>query len=509
MVAIEPEAIALERNDALRKMQAFSLRHSERQVLFTMLGVLLVVRVLAMFWVPLVDTTEARYAEIARKMLETGDWITPQFDYGVPFWGKPPLHTWMSALGMKIFGVGHFGARVFIMLSSLAVLSLCYVWVRKMRCRDEALVAIAVISSSVLFFGASAFVMTDMAMVLGTTLSMISFYVCVTDPTSRPLWGHFFFVGLAVGLLAKGPVAVVLTLIPLFLWLTVGNRWRWLTRLPWITGLLITVMIALPWYLMAEIKTPGFLHYFIVGEHYERFVVSGWEGDLYGSGHARPKGLIWALWLAVFMPWTLFAASLILRGQQVLEVFRKDQTGWHSYLLVWALSPLILFTPAANILAAYVLPGIPAAAILLVSIWTKVFGKPNWITRLSLLLSMGGVAMIFLILTALAFFSPNTLNLKTERELVTKVLEASPEITVTYLGKRSYSAEFYTQGRARFVTDVAGISYLKGNKVRDALAVPSHDIPKLKGILETGFVDLGRFGQRHLFIEAISEGNGS
>lgn len=75
-----------------------------------------------MILVPVKDTTEARYAEIARKMLETGDWITPQFEYGVPFWGKPPLHTWLSAAGMGAFGVNEFAARLPIFALACALL---------------------------------------------------------------------------------------------------------------------------------------------------------------------------------------------------------------------------------------------------------------------------------------------------------------------------------------------------------------------------------------------------
>ncbi|MEN3809069.1 phospholipid carrier-dependent glycosyltransferase, partial [Chromobacterium piscinae] len=69
---------------------------------------LLAIRLLAMWAIPLTDTTEARYAEIARKMLETGNWVTPLHDYGVPFWAKPPLSTWLSAASMGLFGVNEF-----------------------------------------------------------------------------------------------------------------------------------------------------------------------------------------------------------------------------------------------------------------------------------------------------------------------------------------------------------------------------------------------------------------
>ena len=64
-----------------------------RQIIWSLLGLLLPPRMVGMALVPLADTTEARYGEIARKMAETGDWITPQFKYGIPFWAKPPLST--------------------------------------------------------------------------------------------------------------------------------------------------------------------------------------------------------------------------------------------------------------------------------------------------------------------------------------------------------------------------------------------------------------------------------
>ena len=73
--------------------------------------------------------------------------MTPQFDYGVPFWGKPPLHRWLSALGMGIFGVGRLEARIFILAASVAVLGLVFCWVRRHRDSDQALLATVVFCS--------------------------------------------------------------------------------------------------------------------------------------------------------------------------------------------------------------------------------------------------------------------------------------------------------------------------------------------------------------------------
>tara|TARA_R110002110_G_scaffold380702_1_gene591550 strand:- start:6187 stop:7710 length:1524 start_codon:yes stop_codon:yes gene_type:complete len=484
----------------------FRLSSADRSFLVAVLCTLLAVRVLFMLWLPFTDTTEARYAEIARKMIETGNWITPQFDYGVPFWGKPPLHTWLSALGMQIFGIGGFGARIFIFLSGLAVLGLTGSFVKRHVGRDQALLVMAILFSSILFFGASAFVMTDMVMMLGTTLSMVAFYNCALDHSSRTVWGHLFFVGLAIGLLAKGPVATVLTLMPIGLWILIGRRWSLLSALPWLSGSALLLALTLPWYVVAELKTPGFLRYFIIGEHFERFTVSGWQGDLYGSGHARAKGLIWLYWLGAFMPWTLFAGWLLLRARDVASVVNADARGWHSYLLLWAVAPMLLFTPAANILAAYVLPGIPAAAILLVSLWASAQGAPGTGIRSLFGLSICMVTSLFLVITVLSHFSPDTLNLKSQQALVERAAQVDPDIQLTYWGGRSYSAEFYTRGRAKAISDHEGLRMLGLNDVRDAVAVGPDALDQVTEVLGDQFESLGKFGRNVLLVEAVAAG---
>jgi len=460
----------------------------------------LIIRVLLIFWLPVTDTTEARYAEIARKMLETGNWITPQFDYGVPFWAKPPLHTWASALGMTVFGVGHFGARVPILLLSMASLALTYSLMRYRYGADQALIAVAVLASSLLFFGASAFVMTDMALVLGTTLCMAGFFVCVTTP-DRGGWGYLFFFGLAVGLMAKGPVALVLTGIPIFLWLLIGNRWSVLTRLPWRIGLLLTVTLSLPWYLAAEAATPGYLRYFLIGEHIERFLVSGWQGDLYGNGHAEPKGMIWIFAMGAFLPWSFFAVALLSRPKRILRQVREDDSGWHSYLLLWCLSPLILFTPAANILPAYTLPALPAAALLLVSLWTKDWAWKQGVARPAFMPALVGSGVVYLCLSLVVLAIPERLNLRSEKDLIEQAVAIAPEMQVTYWGNRSYSAEFYSAGAVRTTEDPVDVDRMLSNAYPDALAVEPHDLPKIKHLIGDRFHDLGRIGRRHLFVE--------
>ncbi|HCW90690.1 MAG TPA: phospholipid carrier-dependent glycosyltransferase, partial [Marinobacter sp.] len=87
--------------------------------LFWLLVSVLLIRLGLTAILPLADTTEPRYAEIARIMAETGDWITPWFDYGVPFWGKPPLSFWTQAASFRLFGVTEFAGRLPSWLATL------------------------------------------------------------------------------------------------------------------------------------------------------------------------------------------------------------------------------------------------------------------------------------------------------------------------------------------------------------------------------------------------------
>ena len=149
-------------------------------------------------------------------MLETGDGLTPQFDYGVPFWGKPPLSTWLSAAAMGVLGVGEFAARLPSLLLALACGIPVALHATLRGGADQRLWTLALFASTVLVFIAAGAVMTDTALALGTTMSMTGFWIAVRGPDrQRAAATISFFVGLAIGLLAKGPVAAVLSFLPL------------------------------------------------------------------------------------------------------------------------------------------------------------------------------------------------------------------------------------------------------------------------------------------------------
>ena len=418
-----------------------------RWLWFLLLGVGLM-RLISLDLYTLMDTTEARYAEIARIMVETGNWITPQIDYGVPFWGKPPLYVWASAISIELFGNNEFTQRLPHFIAALLILWLIWRFALHLKLsRNQALFSMAIVATSVGFIITSGTVMTDTLLALAVTMSMIGFW---RGWHGERAWNYVMYAGLGVGLLAKGPLVIVLVGLALFPWLLwqVGplKMWKqiWL-RLNLISGLALMTLIALPWYLLAEQATPGFLQYFIIGEHYQRFVDSGWQGDLYGSGHPRAKGTIWYYWFIFALPWSLVllwggAKRLLKKSAPPAAVAEEPREGLALFLILWMGSPLILFTLAANILPAYVLPGIPALGLLIVT--TLRFPDEHrgfWLYLVG--------PLLFLIFISIVIFKVN--GERSEKGLFEQGVNSDEPIY--YLTSRPYSAQYYSNGKAKRV----------------------------------------------------------
>jgi len=268
-----------------------------------------------------------------------------------------------------------------------------------------------------------------------------------------------FFLGIAIGLMAKGPVALVLIGIPTFFWaLYTRNLFNAFRNLPIFTGTGLMILLVLPWYILAELKTPGFLQYFIIGEHFQRFVVSGWKGDLYGSGHARPLGTIWLFALLAFMPWTFFTIYPIFKYKSIREKISSRKDGWGLYLMLWVLAPMLFFSAAKNIIPPYVLPAIPAASILLVECWTILINSNPYKTPSKFLIKNFFVAACFPILLFTIFWillshPQNTISKSSQRwtiEYINKsdVIKESNFGNLYYWRKHYYSTDYYSKGRA-------------------------------------------------------------
>ena len=423
--------------------------HAAAAWLWWLLGVVALARLLTLGSYPLTDTTEARYGEVARKMAELGNWVTPLYDYGVPFWAKPPLTTWLSAISIEMLGVNEFAARLPYFLLAVLIAWMVWQWVRRMgvEAGQQAQLAVALLCGTMLYFIASAAVMTDMGLVLGTTLAMRGFWAAFKDETSscsKEVW--LLFIGLGIGLLAKGPIAVVLSGIPIGLWiLLTGNVKTSWQRVPWIQGSLLTLVIAAPWYVMAEIRTPGFWEYFFIGEHWKRFTVTGWAGDKYGTAHATQRGVIWLYAAAASMPWPVLL-PLLWVGRKASPAARNALYAnryFSAYLLAWSVAPCLFFTLSGNILWTYVLPALPAMAVLAAR-WLSSDLRTRWVNAV---VGLGVLSMSLLV--AVFFVREQLADSWKSAKTVVLAHQAQGKEPLLFMGDLPYSASFYSQGKAR------------------------------------------------------------
>jgi len=426
----------------------------------SLIGGFLALRLISMAFVPLAETTESRYAEIARVMAASSDWITPWFDIGVPFWGKPPLAFWVQALAFKTFGVNEFAARLPFWLATVATLWIIWRLANIVSTRLVARRTLIIYATSALVYVAAGAVLTDPFLALGTTWSMAAYYLAPGRPAW--FWRYGFFLGLAIGLLAKGPLAGVLIFGPIVLWTILVPASRpHIKAIPWLKGTGLTLLIVLPWYIAAEIKTPGFLNYFIIGEHLMRFIDPGWSGDLYGSAHNHPKGTIWVQWLIASFPWGFIAIGMIIarlfsgRARTTLALLHNNPI--QSYLLLWALFTPLFFTTAGNILWTYLLPALPAFSLLLAEAMGSLPDK-NTVTSASLRVAVYLVPITTLAVMVLVLIKPDML--KSEKGMVAATQQISRaekyddsrKATLYYIDKPPFSARFYSSGMATEIT---------------------------------------------------------
>ena len=154
---------------------------------------LLVIRAFFNAALPLMDQTEARYAEIARLMEETANWVVLQIDYGLPFWAKPPLSTWAAALSLSFFGVSEFSVRLpfFLVCLGLAL------WMSRYRASKEhpyTLPGLILISIPEYYLHAGV-VSTDVFLMLSVVIVMLSFWEALQD-RAKTYWVYLFFLGM-------------------------------------------------------------------------------------------------------------------------------------------------------------------------------------------------------------------------------------------------------------------------------------------------------------------------
>lgn len=329
------------------------------------------------------DPDEGRYTNVAVNMLDSGDWLNPRRNDDVGHWTKPPLTYWAIAASVGVFGKNPWAARLPAALAYL--LSIWLAWRLARRLAPGAEAQAALIYATMLFtFGAAQMITTDYVLAACLGVAMSAFVEARFSPgtsgNAHPRrWLVLMWVGFALAFLTKGPPALLSLLVVLLFdqWMP-GRRDRRALQL-W--GLVVFVLLALPWYVAVIHDNPGLFEYFIGDEVVNRVTTNefGRHGEWYG-------------WLQVYAPTLLLGTlpwtpALLRWARGVPAQFRS---WWRNpaqraadapslLLALWLLLPLLAFCLAQSRMPLYLLPlFLPLAVLVARQRQREGRGLPRW-----------------------------------------------------------------------------------------------------------------------------------
>jgi 4-amino-4-deoxy-L-arabinose transferase-like glycosyltransferase len=306
----------------------------------------------------LIGADEPRYAQVAREMLARHDWITPTLG-GKPWLEKPPLYYWQAMLAYSIFGVSDWAARLPSAVDATLMVVAIFLFLKRFRPGfqlDGALMTAS--AAGVIGFARAA--STDMPLAAMFTIALLAWYAWYESESHSYL--ALFYCFLAFGMLAKGPVALLLAALIIMIFAAAKSDYRLLWRTLWVPGILLFCALTLPWHIAVEIKNPEFFRVFILQHNFARFGT-----NLYH--HKAPFWYYAPVVLLGLIPWTVFVAASLAETIRVWWTERQQmfasEDALNVFLVIWLIVPVIFFSLSQSKLPGYIVPALPAGTLLL------------------------------------------------------------------------------------------------------------------------------------------------
>ena len=306
----------------------------------------------------LIGADEPRYAQVAREMLARHDWITPTLG-GKPWLEKPPLYYWQAMLAYSVFGVSDWAARLPSAVDATLMVIAIYLFLKRFRPGfqlDGALMT----ASAAGMVGFARAASTDMPLAATFTIALLAWYAWYETESHRYL--AIFYCFLALGMLAKGPVAPLMAAMIIVIFVAKKGDFGLLVRTLWIPGMLLFCAFAVPWYVAVQIKNPQFLRVFIFEHNLARFGT-----NLYH--HPEPFWYFLPVTLIGLIPWTVFVAASWAETIRVWWTERQQmlasEDALNGFLVIWLIVPVVFFSLSRSKLPGYIVPALPAGTLLL------------------------------------------------------------------------------------------------------------------------------------------------
>jgi 4-amino-4-deoxy-L-arabinose transferase-like glycosyltransferase len=346
----------------------------------------------------LVRPDEGRYAEIAREMATTGDWVTPRLN-AIKYFEKPPLQYWITAAAYKAFGEDEWTARLWSALSGfLGVLAVAFAG-RRLFGRSAGFCAALVLSSSLIYAVIGHINTLDMGVTFCLSLGLLSFLLAQRgkQPTRESrLWMLTAWCAMGLAFLSKGLIGFVMPAGAMAAYALIQRDVSFLKRLNLLAGVPILLFIALPWIIAVSLANPEFARFFFIHEHFERFLT---------QVHHRtaPWWYFGPILLAGMFPWTP------MLGQSLVTAWKREasEEGFkpRRFLLVYAAITFLFFSMSQSKLPSYILPIFPALALLTGEWLSRVRGRTlAWLVMPVILIALVG-----------AFASPFAVHLGSDK----------------------------------------------------------------------------------------------
>ncbi|MEP7205567.1 MAG: glycosyltransferase family 39 protein [Casimicrobiaceae bacterium] len=328
---------------------------------------------------------EGRYAEIAREMAATGDWLTPRLN-GLKYFEKPPLQYWLTAATFDAFGVHAWSARLWPVLAGL--LAVGAIGVAGLQLGGPALGATAaLVLAGTLWQVALAQIITLDALLSGLLAVGFAAFVLAqraqAAPEARRHWMWLAWAAMAGASLTKGLIGIVIPAGALVLYSLAARDFALWRRLSIGSGLLVYLAIAAPWFVAVSLANPEFASFFFVHEHFQRFLTT----------EHRRTGSLWyfvPLFIAGVIPWITVLLWSLRRAW-------RDGTpnglgfSWQRFALVWAGFVFVFFSVSGSKLPSYILPMFPPLALVLG--WTLLRLDARTLYRLTLPMTAAAIVL--------------------------------------------------------------------------------------------------------------------
>lgn len=356
-------------------------------------------------WTPaLLDDCDAGHAEIAKEILERGDWVTFYMN-GVRHMEKPPLLFWSGAIAYKLLGVNAVAARLPLIAAVLGAVLLAAAFGRRAGNARAGLYAGLALASC---FGTYLFTrifIADILLTFCVTLALYCFWRARQAPVSKcgaldagygiqglriphsafpTLWAFGFWVGMAGAVLAKGLVGMVFPLATVGLYIVATGEWDLVRRMRPVAGSLLFLLLAAPWHILGSLRTPHFAWFYFVNEHFLRYL-----GMRYPKDYDKvPLLLFWGTNLVWLFPWSAWLP--LAAGAKTTK--NPARLLWW----IWAGVVLVFFSFSTR-QEYYTMPAYPALALLLAESLARAEQadlageRSRWLARLQAIPALAGL----------------------------------------------------------------------------------------------------------------------